>query len=81
MAIFVAQGDLQKSAIQVNKGALLKDEGLKQNDLFSAIKRNAISASTVKVIVYNIIIRIRNNAITEFRKTQIKTSDSTCKIT
>ena len=54
---------------------------LNENDLVSAIKRNAISASTVKVIVYNIIIRIRNNAITEFRKTQIKTSDSTCKIT
>ena len=36
-------GEFKKSAIKVNKDALLKYERLKQIDLFSKIKRNVIS--------------------------------------
>ena len=32
-------GEFKKSAIKVNKGALLEYERLKQNDLFSTIKK------------------------------------------
>ena len=42
-------GKFVKSAVQVNKDALLEYERLKQNDLFSSIKRNAISCDTVTV--------------------------------
>ena len=42
-------GEFKKSAINVNKDALLEYELLKQNDLFSTIKRNAISGDTVTV--------------------------------
>ena len=81
----------KKSAIKVNKDALLEYERLKQNDLFSAIKRNAILGDTVTVLVHNVrslprhvdnIVsenRIINNII-GFTETQIKPSDSTCKI-
>ena len=36
-------GEFKKSAIKVNKDALLEYECLKYNDLFSTIKRNSIS--------------------------------------
>ena len=42
-------GEFVKSAVKVNKDALLEYERLKQNDLFSSIKRNAISCDTVTV--------------------------------
>ena len=42
-------GKFVKSAVKVNKDALLEYERLKQNDLFSSIKRNAISCDTVTV--------------------------------
>ena len=47
-------GEFKKSAINVNKDALLEYEHLKQNDLFSTIKRNAISGDTVTVLVLNV---------------------------
>ena len=71
---------------------MLEYKRLKQNDLFSTIKRNAISGDTVTVLVHNvrslpkhvdnIVIynRIINNDIIGFTKTQIQPSDSTCKI-
>ena len=79
--------------IKVNKHALLEYELLKQNDLFSTIKRNAISCDTVTVLVHNVRSlpryvddlvsdnRIINNNIIGFTETQIKQSYSTCKIT
>ena len=64
---------------------------LKQNDLFSTVKRNAVSGDTVTVLVHNVksvprhvdILSdntIINNDIIGFMETQIKPSDSTCKI-
>ena len=85
-------GEFKKSAIKVNKDALLEYERLKQNDLFSTIKRNVSSGDTVTVLVHNVrslprhvdhILsdnRIINNNIEEFTETQMKQSDSTCKI-
>ena len=64
----------------------------KQNDLFSTIKINAISCNKVTVFVNNVISllsqadrivsdkRIINNNIIGFTETQIKSSDSTCKM-
>ena len=64
----------------------------KKNDLFSTIKRNTISDDTVTVLIHNVrslprhvdnIVsdnRILNNDIIGFTETQIKPSDSTCKI-
>ena len=84
--------EFKKSAIKVNKDALLEYERLKQNDLFSTVKRNAISCNTVTVIFHNVISlprhvddilsdnRIINNDILGFTETQIKPSDSTSKI-
>ena len=46
--------EFKKSAIKVNKDALLEYERLKQNDLFSTVKRNAISCDTVTVIFHNV---------------------------
>ena len=75
---------LPLSAIKVNKDVLLKYEPLKQNDLFSTIKRNAILGDTVTVLVPNVrslprnaddIVsdnRIKNNDIIGFTETQIK---------
>ena len=40
-------GELKKSVIKVNKDAFLEYEHLKQNDLFSTVKSNAISCDTV----------------------------------
>ena len=71
---------------------MLEYECLKQNDIFSTINGNAISADTVAVVVHNVrslprqvndVIsdnRIINNDITGFTETQIKPADSTCKI-
>ena len=47
-------GEFKKSVIEVNKDALLKYERLKQNFLFSTIKRNAISDDTITVLVHNV---------------------------
>ena len=75
---------LPLSAIKVNKDVLLEYEPLKQNDLFSTIKRNAILGDTVTVLVPNVrslprnaddIVsdnRIINNDIIGFTETQIK---------
>ena len=77
--------------MKVNEDVLLEYERPKQNGLFSTIKRNAISGDTVTVLVHNVrslprhvddIVsdkRIINNNI-RFTETQIKPSDSTCKI-
>ena len=85
-------GEFKKSAIKVNKDALLKYERLKQIDLFSKIKRNVISGDKVTLLVHDVrslprhiddIVsdnRIINNNIIGFTKTQIKPSYSTCKI-
>ena len=71
---------------------MLEYERLKQNDLFSTVKRNAISGNTVTVLVHNVrsllghvddIVsdnRIINNNNIGFMETQIKPSDSACKI-
>ena len=84
--------EFKRSAIKVNKDALLEYQRLKQNDLFYTIKRNAISGYTVTVLVHNVrslprhvddIIsdnRIINNGVVGFTETQIKPSDSTCKV-
>ena len=83
--------EFKKSAVKVNKDALLEYENPKQNDLFSTIKRNAISGDTVTVLVHNVrslprhaddVVsenRIINNNI-RFTETQIKPPDSTSKI-
>ena len=85
-------GEFKKFAIKVNKDALLEYERLKENDLFSAVKGNVISGDTVTVLVHNVrslarhvdaILsgnRIINNDIIGFTETQIKSSDSTCRI-
>ena len=46
--------EFKKSAINVNKNRLLEYEPLKQNDLFSKVKRNAILGETLKVLVHNV---------------------------
>ena len=82
-------GEFKKSAIKANKDALFEYERLKQNDLFSTIKRNNIYDDTITVFVHNVrslskhidnIVsddRIVNNDIKDFTETQIKPSDST----
>ena len=84
--------EFKKSPSKVNKDALLEYECLKQNDLFSTTKRNVISGDTVTVLVHNMrslprhvgdIIsgnRNMNNNIIAFTETQIKPSDSSCKM-
>ena len=44
--------EFKKSPIKVNKDALLENECLKQSDLFSTVKRNAVSGDTVTVLVH-----------------------------
>ena len=73
---------------KVNKDALLGYERLKQNDLFSTIRRSSISGDTGTVLVHNVRSfpihtddntigdRIINNNIIGFIETQIKPSDS-----
>ena len=46
--------EIKKSIVKVNKDVLLEYEQLKQNGLFSTVKRNAISGDTVAVLVYNV---------------------------
>ena len=65
---------------------------LKQNDLFSTVKRNAVSGNTVTVLVHNVRSlsrhvddmlsdnRIINNDIIGLMETQVKPSDCTCEI-
>ena len=84
---------IKKSAIKVNKDALLEYKRLKQNDLFSTIKRNTYSDDTLTILVVNVRSlskhiddrvsddRIINDGIIGFIETQIIPSDSTCKIT
>ena len=86
-------GEFKKSAIKVNKDALLEYKGPKKNDLFSTMKRNAILGDTVASFVNNMrsfprhvddIVKdnlIINNDFIGFAETQMKPSDSTCKIT
>ena len=76
----------------MNKDALLQCERLKQNDLFSTIKRNNTSDDTITVFVHDVrslskrmddIVsgdRIMNNDIMGFTETQINPSDSTWKL-
>ena len=83
------RGILKKICDNGNKDALLEYKRLKQNDLFSTIKRNAISGSTITVLVHNLrslprhvdnIVsdnRIIDKDIIGFSETQIKTLDST----
>ena len=71
---------------------MLEYERLKQNDLFSTVKRDAFSGDAVTVLVHNVISlpmhvddilsdnRIINNDIIGFKETQINPSDSTCKM-
>ena len=47
-------GEFKKSVIMVNRDALLEYKCLKQNDLFSTMKRNAISGNTITVFVNNV---------------------------
>ena len=70
---------------------MLEYERLEQNDLFSTIKRNAVSCDIVTVLVHNVrsltrhggdILsdnRIANNDIIGFTETETKPSDSTSK--
>ena len=70
---------------------MLEYERLEQNDLFSTIKRNAVSFDIVTVLVHNVrsltrhggdILsdnRIVNNDIIGFTETETKPSDSTSK--
>ena len=65
-------------------------ERLKGNFLFRTIKRSNTSVNTIKIFVHNaqslskhiddIVsdVRIKNNGIIGFKKTQIKPSDFTC---
>ena len=85
-------GEFKKSAIKINKETLSNYKRLKQNDLFSTIKRNNISDNTITVYFHNVrslskhindIVcdnRIINNGIIGFTETKINPSDSTCKI-
>lgn len=47
-------GEFEKSAIKINKDALLEYEGLKRNDLFTTIKRSAFSGDSFTVLVQNV---------------------------
>ena len=53
-------GEFKKSVIMVNRDALLEYKCLKQNDLFSTMKRNAISGNTITVFVNNVKSRPRH---------------------
>ena len=46
--------EFKKSAIKVNKDALLEYERLKENDLFSTLKRSIISDDTITILVHNV---------------------------
>ena len=44
----------KEPAIKVNKDVLLEYESLKQNDLFSITKRNAVSVYAGNIVVHNV---------------------------
>ena len=85
-------GGFKKSTIKVNKNALLEYERLKENDLFSMLKRRIISDDTITILVHNVTSlskhvndivsdsKIMNNDIIELTETQISLSGSTCRI-
>ena len=85
-------GEFNKSAIKVNRDALLAYERFKQSDLFSTIKRNAHSNDTLQIHVHNArpllkhvdgIVncdRIINNYIIVSTEIQINLSGFTYKI-
>ena len=87
---FYCIGKFKNSVIKIYKDVLLEYERLKLNNLFSTIKRNAISGDTITVNVHNVRLLPRhindivrdniNNDIILFTETQIKPSDSTNKI-
>ena len=55
MIIFIAAiGKFKKSAIKVNKDALLEYERLKENDFFSMLKRGIIADNTITILVHNV---------------------------
>ena len=84
-------GEFKKSAIKINKDALLEYECLRQNDLSFTVERNAILGNTVTVFVRNVRSLPRNvddilsgngiinNNIIVFTETQMKPPDSTSK--
>ena len=47
-------GEFKKSVIKVHKDPLLEYERLKQNELFSTIKRNNFSDSPLTILVLNV---------------------------
>ena len=51
---FYCIGEFKKSAIKVNKDALLEYERLKEIDLFSMLKRSIISEDTITILVHNV---------------------------
>ena len=65
---------------------------MKQNDLFSTVKRNTVSDDAITVSIHNVRslskhiddmasdVRIIKNHIIGFTETQINPSDFTCKI-
>ena len=83
-------GGFKKSAIKVNKDTLLEYKHLKENDLFSMLKRSIISDDTILILhirslskhVNDIVSvsRIMNNDIIGLTETQTSLSDSTCRI-
>ena len=79
-------GEFNKSAIKVNRDALLAYERFKQSDLFSTIKRNAHSNDTLQILVHNKRLLLKhvdgivNNYIIVSTEIQINLSGFTCKI-
>ena len=71
-------GGFKKFAIKINKDALFEYERLKQNDLFSTIKWNTVTAfvhnaRSLSKCIDDIVRddRITNNGILGFEQTQI----------
>ena len=81
MLIFIVYGEFKKYATKLNKEALLEYGSLKQNDLLSTVKRDAIACDTVTVLAHNMRSlprhiagvlsdnRIINNSIIGFMET------------
>ena len=47
-------GEFKKSAIKVNKNTLFECDHLKQNDLFSTIKKYISSDGTITIFFHNV---------------------------
>ena len=47
-------GNLKKTTIKVNEDPLLEYERLKQNDLFTTIKRKSFLENTLTVLAHNV---------------------------